>query len=233
QDPHTRPGRLAAAHTFFLQACFPNPDAEDGSEFIPDPAALYHLSLSFAHRGPTHDVKQALLFAGRAVEGDPKEIRYWHLFGLLLAAAEKWEEARDILESGAAISDEESSDVDTDNNVVVNETLEPQGPENTIRVQEKDFAVSVPAQDAEHNSQSADIPPLSNGHINAPAPQPGGLKRIPLIIGTRIPPARGLFAPVQDHPSPSKEDMFEHALQLRMTQGVLAEVMDGPEGAEE
>ncbi|KAG6840608.1 hypothetical protein C0991_005556 [Blastosporella zonata] len=147
QDPHTRPGRLAAAHTLFLRACSPISASDD---FTPDPAALYHLALSFAHPGPVHDLEQAILHAGRAVEADPQEIRYWHLLGLLLAAAEKWTEAQEILESGAAIGEDED-----------------------------------------------------------------------------------ILAPTQDHPPLSKEDLFEYALQLRMTQGVLAEVIDGAEGAEE
>ncbi|KAG6827014.1 hypothetical protein H0H92_013580 [Tricholoma furcatifolium] len=189
QDPHTRPGRLADAHEFFLRACLETYSEEEGKPaFAPDPAALFHLALSFAHPGPQHDLEQAIVHAGRAVEADPREIRYWHLLGLLLAAAEKWNEAREILESGAVISEDESS--------------------------------------KNHGQVNGDV---------APQATPVILKgdRITLLNGIMLPPFATLLAPVQDHPPPSNDELFEYALQLRMTQGVLTEVIDGAEGAEE
>ncbi|KAG6845844.1 hypothetical protein H0H87_002535 [Tephrocybe sp. NHM501043] len=237
QDPYNRPKRLSAAHTFFLQACSPPSEPED---FAPDPAALYHLALSFAHPGPVHDLEQAIILAGRAVEADPREIRYWHLLGLLLAAAEKWTAAREILESGAAIGEDEGAEYDMDRNEDNNEgTIEGHnlrvpraGPEHVHMVLERDFVETGSAAD-ESNSASADTPPLTNGHVNGNGASSLALHRIPLIDGIRIPSAAAILSPTQDHPPPSKEDLFEHALQLRMTQGVLSEVIDGAEGAEE
>ena len=45
--------------------------------------------------------------------------------------------------------------------------------------------------------------------------------------------AAELFQPLPDHPPPSSTERFEHALQLRMTQLALTELMEGPEGTEE
>ncbi|KAG6918514.1 hypothetical protein DXG01_013876 [Tephrocybe rancida] len=234
QDPHTRPVRLAAAHVFFLKACSPNPELSD---FTPDPAALYHLALSFAHPGPTHDLEQAIVHVGRAVEADSREIRYWHLLGLLLAAAEKWTEAREILESGAALSDNSEDEVDQsgelDGETVDDRTLRIPGETETTHVHdmvEKDFVEKGRIGNGDTISASINLSPQGNGHAVVPLlPQ----NRIPLIDGARIPPAAAILAPTQDHPPPSKQDLFEHALQLRMTQGVLSEVIDGAEGAEE
>ncbi|CAK5278256.1 unnamed protein product [Mycena citricolor] len=47
-----------------------------------------------------------------------------------------------------------------------------------------------------------------------------------------VPPSDGLLMAVQDHPPASRAEMFEHALQLRMTHAVLTERVEGPEGAE-
>ncbi|KAG6890761.1 hypothetical protein C0992_012733 [Termitomyces sp. T32_za158] len=237
QDTHTRPGRLAAAHKFFLQACSPSTlDAPRASMFIPDPAALYHLALSFAHPGPDHNLEQAILHAGRAVEADPHEIRYWHLLGLLLAAAEKWTEAREILESGAAIGEDETAEDAAENDAEDGATPESYSLKTTSRingsrtipeVQEKDFVRTATTMGT---STSVDVDkPLNDGHT-----VPSRVSnRILLINDMRITSAAALLAPVQDHPPPSKEDLFEYALQLRMTQGVLTEVIDGAEGAEQ
>ncbi|KAG5338199.1 hypothetical protein C0989_008017 [Termitomyces sp. Mn162] len=234
QDTHTRPARLAAAHKFFVQACSPTSlDPEEASKFTPDPAALYHLALSFAHPGPDHNLEQAILHAGRAAEAEPREIRYWHLFGLLLAAAEKWTEARQMLELGAAIGENEPAEDVTEDGAedgeIYEQTSRVSDPEENLEVPEKDFPVSAKAIGTDTGPEVVDIP-LANRHAT-PTTVPS--VQIPLIDGTRISPAGALLAPVQDHPPPSKEDLFEYALQLRMTQGVLTEVIAGAEGAEQ
>ncbi|KAF8066830.1 hypothetical protein FPV67DRAFT_1768536 [Lyophyllum atratum] len=254
-DPHTRPTRLEAAHALFVRACA-LPGAEE--ETAPDPAALYHLALSFARPGPTHDLEQAILHAGRAVEGDPKEVRYWHLFGLLLAAAEKWSEAGEILDRGAEVGGES---VEGDGNVNGAEevgggsdgdTLQVPGSGSNLNgtgeVRERDFGGTGKVRnvdpDVDGSTESTDTLPRSNSQLNGnqcggiPPPPTASASasssgRGPILSDMRIPPPAFLLAPAQDHPLPSKQERFEHALQLRMTQGVLAEVVDGAEGAEE
>ena len=51
----------------------------------------------------THSLKQALECAGHAVEGAPRDVRCWHLLGLLLSAKEEWSGAKEVLERGAAL----------------------------------------------------------------------------------------------------------------------------------
>ena len=48
-----------------------------------------------------------------------------------------------------------------------------------------------------------------------------------------LPLAAELLQPLPDHPPPSVTERFEHALQLRMTQLALTELIEGPEGTEE
>lgn len=78
------------AHSLFLRA----------AESHPSSSGHVHLALSFARPSPVRDLSLAIENAGLAVEGDPKEIRYWHLLGLLLAATEQWKAAGEILERG-------------------------------------------------------------------------------------------------------------------------------------
>ncbi|PPQ63641.1 hypothetical protein CVT24_004415 [Panaeolus cyanescens] len=74
---------------------------------------FYHLALSFARRsGPSYDLDKAITCAGNAVEGQPGDVRYWHLLGLLLAAKERWSEAREILQRGEACPGGECGDED-------------------------------------------------------------------------------------------------------------------------
>ena len=89
----------------------------------PTPSGYYHLALSYAIPGGAsaaaaqgstcttsnntdssnakYNLDQAIQYAGLAVEADPGDVKYWHLLGLLLAAQERWEEAREVLERGA------------------------------------------------------------------------------------------------------------------------------------
>ncbi|KAF9478780.1 TPR-like protein [Pholiota conissans] len=130
QDSLKRPSQLQNAHAALLRSIHINPT----------PSAYYHLALSFARRIPStasvpptvihhsstsapegtptadpyvhvHSVQRALECAGLAVEGQPTDVRYWHLLGLLLSAQENWAGAREVLERGAALdfydSDEE------------------------------------------------------------------------------------------------------------------------------
>ena len=68
-----------------------------------------------------------------------------------------------------------------------------------------------------------------------------GLPDVPFISpttlltrdATGIPTAASLLRPLPDHPPPSHRELFEHALQLRMTQLALIEHAEGPEGAAE
>lgn len=58
---------------------------------------------------------------------------------------------------------------------------------------------------------------------------------LPLLArdSLQIPEAFTLLQPLPDHPPPSRRELFEESLQLRMTQLALSEYVEGPEGAVE
>uniref|UniRef100_A0A8H7XRF8 TPR-like protein n=1 Tax=Psilocybe cubensis TaxID=181762 RepID=A0A8H7XRF8_PSICU len=144
QDPSTRPLNFDKAHLCLLHSI----------KSHPTPSAYYHLALSFARRIPAagglsdapdsqsepapfphtayeHNLTQAIESAGHAVEGCPHDVRYWHLLGLLLSAAEKWSAAKEILERGAALDDTDSSDtVDQASESIGDESTSSPGEEN-------------------------------------------------------------------------------------------------------
>ncbi|KAJ7641510.1 hypothetical protein FB45DRAFT_825779 [Roridomyces roridus] len=184
RDPHNRPNRLALAHDAFLRSVEANPT----------PSGYYHLALSFARAGPKYDLDQAIQNAGLAVQGDPKEIRYWHLIGLLLATSEQWKAAEEILEQGADIGEEE-------------EQAAPVNGHGTIE--------GLPDTSPERSPTSPPPAFILNGS------------------DVVMPSAADLLLPIADHPAPSRQEMFEYSLQLRMTQVALNELVEGAEGAAE
>lgn len=146
------------------------------------------------------------------MEADPKEIRYWHLLGLLLTAQERWKEAAEILERGAELDKEASGELED--------------------------------EDDEGGADSGEellIAANQSSTIESPSLRPVKAKLFPACgtvyaLGkteTTIPPASGLLRSMLEKNPPSKKDVYEYSLQLRMTQVALAEVVNGPEGAEE
>ncbi|KAJ7074707.1 hypothetical protein C8F01DRAFT_1101566 [Mycena amicta] len=202
RDPHSRPKRLADAHTFFLRSVDSNPT----------PAAYYHLALSFARSGPSYDLDQAVVNAGLAVEGDPKEIRYWHLIGLLLAASEQWKAAEEILDRGAELGESTLPEEELTNGN--SDLLAANGNSRPID--------GLPASESTH-------PVMKRVSIPPPPPPPIYLLDKPEL---GMPSPETLLLPVADHPTASRQEQFEYSLQLRMTQVALNELVDGAEGAE-
>ncbi|KAJ7235094.1 hypothetical protein B0H12DRAFT_1238874 [Mycena haematopus] len=199
RDPHTRPKRLANAHEWFVKAV----------AMHPTPSGHFHLALSFARPGPAYDLEQATFNAGLAVEGDLKEIRYWHLTGLLLAASEQWKAAEEILERGAGIGEPVQEDGLANSN-------------NPDLLTDGRAIDGLPAADSPH-------PILKRASIPPPPPAPVFLLDTP---ERGIPHGEDLLLPVADHPAPSRQQLFEYSLQLRMTQVALIEYVEGAEGAE-
>lgn len=125
QDPLARPTHLSLSHSLLLQSVQTDPTS----------SGYYNLALSYAisggaaaaARGSTsstssvkadsnqaeYNLHQAIQYAGLAVEAAPGDVKYWHLLGLLLAAQERWEEAREVLERGADLGGgEDNADVE-------------------------------------------------------------------------------------------------------------------------
>lgn len=237
QEPHTRPTRLAAAHALFLQSV----------NTYPTSSAYFHLALSFARPGPSQDLKQAIENAGLALEGDSKEIRYWHLLGFLLAATEQWKAASEILERGAelggnGVEETVNGEGNGENEGRDNED-DGHGAENSIETTiADDRTLRRPSSVSINNDNTVNLGDLdhraANGSANSTTSAASDTKgsRPPLYLletnAAHIPVAASLLTPPPDHELPSKQDVFEYALQLRMTQAVLTEVVEGAEGAE-
>ncbi|KAJ8496760.1 hypothetical protein ONZ45_g12328 [Pleurotus djamor] len=226
-DPYSRPANLALSHTHLLRSL----------DVFPTPAAAYHLALSFARPGPAQDLDQAIVYAGQAMETDPGELRYWHLMGLLLSGAEKWQAAMEILDSGADIG-EAAEDEDATEQGIQDENSTPTvaNPRNSL-----DAAMNGVSQRSRNGHISSES--IGNGqffHHPAYAPSASGSSRtqdiepLPLIPSgaCTLPPSDTLLAPVTDYPRPSEQDQFEFALQLRMTRAAIAEYVEGAEIAE-
>ena len=169
-------------------------------ETFPSAPAYYHLALALSRAGPSRDIPLAIEHARSAVEQDSREIRYWHLLGLLLVAMDDWKKAKAVLEYGAGISEERAGDEGL--------SLTPNG----------------------------DVPGTPNGKIEG-LPQTDLSFMSPTTLlsrdATGIPTAASLLKPLPDHPPPSRRELFEQALHLRMTQLALIEHAEGPEGAAE
>ena len=165
-------------------------------ETFPSAPAYYHLALALSRASPSRNIPLAIEHARSAVEQDSREIRHWHLLGLLLVATDDWKKAKAVLEYGAGIGEERVDD----------EGL-PQTPNGKIEGLPPTDVPSVPS-------------------LESPA----------TLLGqdaTCIPTAASLLRPLPDHPPPSRRELFEQALQLRMTQLALAEHAEGAEGAVE
>ncbi|KAI0052228.1 TPR-like protein [Auriscalpium vulgare] len=215
QDHLTRTSRLSDALSSFQRSV----------ETLPSASAYYHLALALYRPIPIRDLDGAIANARLAVESEPNEIRYWHVLGLLLVASEDWRGAREVLEVGAALDDQQwaglvqqdFSPSAANGDLPDSSTLSAHAAGEVIAI---DFAT---AHDSEP-SESASIPTTVRP------------KDPPLLLDedvTALPEAASLFLPLPDHPPPTQTEKFEHALQLRMTQLALTELMEGPEGAGE
>ncbi|KZV70944.1 TPR-like protein [Peniophora sp. CONT] len=78
----------------------------------PTPSAHHHLALALSRPIPGRDLDRAIENARAAVEGDARQIRYWHLLGLLLVANEDLEAARGVLDVAIQLSDADDEDGD-------------------------------------------------------------------------------------------------------------------------
>lgn len=182
----------------------------------PTASGYHHLAIMLSRPGPSNDLPKAIECARLAVELDYSEVRHWHLLGLLEAAVGDWKKARSVLDVGAAIGEADlaPSEGDAANGGGDSEA-------NGV-VQARDFAhEGLPPTNGDVDAAESD----SSSEVVVP-------RRTYLLEedATEIPPASMLLLPAPDHPPPSHQELFEHALQLRMTQLALAEYIEGAEG---
>jgi hypothetical protein len=190
QDPFTRPQRLSES----LRLCRKSVDT------FPTASGYYHLALALSYAGTSRDINQAIENARSAVEEDHKEIKHWHLLGVLLVTTDDWKKAQGVLEYGAAIGEDQDSD-----------------------------GMGSKTPNTARNDSSTTIEGLPTVDDSSPFKSPPLLARDSL----QIPSSHTLLQALPDHPPPSQRELFEQALQLRMTQLALTEYVEGPEGAVE
>jgi len=254
QDPLQRTFQLEKAHVVLQRSIIANAT----------PSAYHHLALSFSRKGgPGQDLSRAIECAGHAVAGEPKEVRYWHLLGILLTAEEKWTEAKEILEHGAelGVDDEEGADAEDDDENFRDEgtptpdgagtvtqsdvqTLNIPGANGTVQV--TDFASGKPKKiNGVSNGVAKGSPlrPKAKTSVSPTSPRPAtassttssSLSSVLALDATEVPLASSLLKSTElsfESYTPSKAELFEWHLQLRMTQVALVEVVEGAEGAE-
>ncbi|KIK96970.1 hypothetical protein PAXRUDRAFT_137268 [Paxillus rubicundulus Ve08.2h10] len=192
-------------------------------ETFPTPDAHHQLALALAVPGPSQSLEDAISSARAAVEGAPDEIRHWHLLALLLTAQGQWSKAKGVLEVGAAIGEapseieEHSTDGDT-----MQDTTAQEGP---LLISDEVTVRDFERRKVRTNGSASN----GNGHVA------NGTLVHQMILGpdeVTIPPSATLLQPLPEHPNPSSRDVFEYALQLRLTQMALTEHVEGPERAE-
>ncbi|KAF8632468.1 hypothetical protein AX15_001868 [Amanita polypyramis BW_CC] len=209
-DPFTRPQRLAKAHTLFHSSL----------DTYPTALGYFYLALSFAQAGALQDVQQAILHAGQAVENDSSDVRYWHLLGILLTAAEQWEAAAEMLERGASLDEMDGSEpvggvAGVDQNGEQNSHL---GPPTWT----KDDASSSVTSTAKPDDATA-----------TPTQQDKDETYVLERNAQQMPPSSDLLGSIIDQCWPLASEVFENTLQLRLTQVAMVEAVEGAEGAEE
>ena len=158
------------------------------------------------------------------MEGEPSEVRHWHLLGLLLTATGDWRAAQGVFDIGAGVGEadlaEEADDTApaTANGVVAHDYAS----------QLQDPRVNGNGNAKAHtNGDSVGDSPGDASNSSSPGPPVTLLDR----DAQNIPPSATLLRPLDDRPPPSRQEAFEHALQLRMSQLTLTEYVEGPEGA--
>lgn len=260
EDQHARADLFESSHKHLLESIAIHPTS----------SAHFHLSLSYARDGPHHDLDQAIQYAGLTVEANPREIRYWHLLGLLLTAAERWEEADTILAHGADIDLFAGSEAATADDSFTNgnegftespaglsapgsmsngdtTTVTPDGKEFTgslrTRRQSKNFALNMHLNGDNATTGGGSITrTLTSSSTITPSPADhidhvGHIPTTATVLSPSasfVPPSSFLLrSTLDDSVPPSKHELFEWGLQLRMTQMALVEVQQGAEGAEE
>lgn len=212
QEPLTRPSHLSSSLKCLLKSI----------ERFPTPASYYHAAIALSRPGVECDIPRSIDFARKAVVAEPRELRFWHLLALLEGKAGEWKKAKGVLKAAAEKAEH-----------IEEELREEEKRVNGI--QSRDFAdgdgctISGRQSRETDRALNANDAPAANGHENNTS------ERLPPLLSSdesTLPKSGSLLLPLPDHPPPSPKDLFEHALQLRMTELSLTELLMGPDGAE-
>ena len=138
------------------------------------------------------------------------DVRHWHLLVLLESKLNEWKKARGVLEAALEIADEV---------------------ETRVHMEElREAGIVV----RDYQTPDGDNPKPSTPRVNGCGDHEhtGSSKSVIEPSGGSIPAAATLLGKIPDHPTPSHRELFEHVLQLRMTQLTLIELVEGPEAVE-
>lgn len=174
--------------------------------------------------------------------------------GLLLAAQERWEAAKEVLERGADLGgdDDDESEEGEEGRLEglprgsEEDTVEDNG---TVEVDARTLlGPPVPTVNEDPNVAPAikmnstgkvpinGLPPITSKTVNVNNHTPQPIYILPRSSSTTtstLPPSSTLLLTPQPFKyPPSPYELFESHLQLRMTQGAVVEVVEGAEGAE-
>jgi hypothetical protein len=227
QDPRTRSTRFSHSLALFNRSV----------KTFATPSAYYHLALALVRPGAEQNLEEAIIWARKSVEEEPGEMRFWHLLGLLLTATEEWVAAKRVLEEGASLAEGEDAFEEDKVPEKVQEVAKKPN-ENGDRDGEVHGHMKKNSVGGKESMKSG-VDGLTNGRTDNPATQSNhdlATLSIPPhalldLHDKNLPSAASLLPPLPDHPRPSRLEVFEQALQLRMTQVVLTEYVEGAEGA--
>jgi hypothetical protein len=186
-----------------------------------DPASAstaYHLSVA---QTCTRDIDAAILSARHAVELNPKEIRAWHLLGLLLTAKEDWQGAQTVLELGVESAEDEGYDTMTAHDEGA--TTRNESPANGIL--SHDYAEGSPSPNRVNGSHTPD-PRSPSPKVNRDI--------VPTLLPpstTHLLPSSTLLLPIPDIHQPPIAERFDQSIQIRLTQLAITELVEGTDSA--
>ena len=180
-------------------------------EADPIPSACYHAALALSRPIVDRDLVKAVELCRQAVEAEPKELRYWHLLALLAAKQGEWKQAKGVLEAAIEMAEvtESQNQTNEDNSIKVHDYGYSNGEKTPTTA-----SYQAHSQNKDRNSKSCPYNTLLDPTAKS------------------IPPASILLQPPLDRPPATLREIFEHTLQLRMTQIAITELTEGPESVE-
>jgi hypothetical protein len=221
QNPSTRSDQLKRSVTL----------AEQSLAIFPTAEAYHHLATLYTRPGTDHSLDRAEEAVAKAVELDPSEVRSWHLLGLVLTAKGEGKKARGVLEVAAAVAESGMGGASGPGEAGA-------GPESTVDgVRSKDYAPTNSNGNTTHTSEVDGLPPSTPVSHSRAASSSGDTseeeKALLPFDALRIPHASLLLDPSPSAPPRSASERLADATQVRMTQLVLVEQIEGGENVGE
>jgi hypothetical protein len=208
-EPSSRGSLLSQSLQFILQSISKHPTA----------SAHYHAALAFSRPTPERNLERAVVHCRQAIEADSNELRYWHLLALLETKLGEWKKAQGVLDAASELA----------------ESLESYTKEQTEdEIATKDYAHANGSESEGLTSGQSSIERQDPADPNGLNPEDESLLKEPLLSPStsELPPAASQLQALPDHPPLTERERFEVALQLRVTQLALTELVDDQDAVE-